>query len=325
MTRRNVALVAMVASAALGLAACTPAVPQPVSAAPAQETSAVTQLQVDRIVPATFAELAAADEARDGTLLGERVAGDAAEVRAFQYREAGVEGGPVPDVIPEDMQAVYVTDDETWPRVMVGVTAQPDETTTPVVVLWVQDNVEADYRMVGWAHMIPGATLPAMPGVSVGAPSVDLEDPDLNPNATLNAYLELLRNGSESEFADDFEEDTYRRQLFENRQQLSDVASRGNGTYSETFDPHPDRTYAIATSDGGALLFAPVTVSSSLRVTEGATVTLSALDAALIEGGNNDNVRHTYRDLLVLALPADPDALPAVVAADHQLIGVNAD
>ncbi|MDN4482544.1 hypothetical protein [Demequina lignilytica] len=324
MRRRSVTLAALAVAPALALAACTPSVPQPVAAVPAQETSAVTQVQIDRIVPETFAELAAADEAADASLLGERITGDAVTVRTMEYAIAEVDGAGDPDVIPEDMQAVYVTDAETWPRVMVGVTEAPDESTTPVVVLWVQEDVESDYRMVGWAHMIPGATLPAMPGVSVGAPMVDLEDAELQPQGVLDGYLDYLSEGDGSDYADAFEDDSYRDQIFANREQLRETAEKASGTYEETYEPNLESTYAIGTSDGGALLFAPVTVEGLFTVEDGATVTLSSLDESLISGSVDDTVRHRYSDLLVISIPADAEALPVAVAADHQLTAVSA-
>ncbi len=311
------------ASVAL-LAACTPAVPQPVAALPAQETSAVTQVQIDRIVPATFAELAAADEAADADLLGERVAGDAVLVRSMEYAVAAVDGAGEPDVIPEDMQAVYVTDAEEWPRIMVGVTEPADESTTPVVAMWVQADVDSEYQMVGWAHMIPGATLPQMPGVGVGTPMVDLDDPDLDPTEVLHGYLDYLRHGSNSEYADAFGEDSYRDQIFANRRELNTIAQQASGRYRETIESDLDRTFALRTSDGGALLFAPVVIDGVFAVEDGATVTLSSLDQSLINGTVKDRVRHRYRDLIVISIPADADTLPVAVAADHQLTAVSA-
>lgn len=324
MNRRRLTVAALAILPALALAACTPSVPQPVAAVPAQETSAVTQVQIDRIVPATFAELAAADEAADASLLGERITGDAVAVRTMEYEIAKVDGAGNPDVIPETMQAVYVTDSDTWPRIMVGVTEPADESTTPVVALWVQQDVASDYQLVGWAHMIPGATLPAMPGVSVGAPMVDLEDPTLQPQEVLGGYLDLLARGGGSEYVDAFSDDSYRDQIFANRRELRTIADKASGSYKESFHADADGTYAIATSDGGALLFAPVTVEGLFTVEDGATVTLSKLDQSLISGTVKDTVRHTYSDLLVISIPADPDALPVAVAADHQLTGVSA-
>ena len=222
------------------------------------------------------------------------------------------------------MQAVYVTDSDTWPRIMVGVTDPADEDTTPVVALWRQLDVESDYQMVGWAHMIPGATLPAMPGVSVGAPMVDLEDADLQPTEVLHGYFELLREGTDSEFLDDYETDSYREQIFANRRELRSIAKKASGNYTEKYTSDLDATYAIGTSDGGALLFAPVTVDGVFAVKDGATVTLSKLDKSLISGTVKATVRHTYRDMVVISIPADPEVKPAVVAADHHLVAVSA-
>ena len=117
------AIVACAAGLALlALTACTPEVPT-VSAAPSpSEAAAVVDSQVERILPETFAELAAADEAADPKLFVNRVGGDAKTVRAAQYKQAKADKKITPDVLPEQSQAVYVSAADTWPRVLVSVT-----------------------------------------------------------------------------------------------------------------------------------------------------------------------------------------------------------
>lgn len=320
---------ALIASAAglalLALTACTPEVPT-VSAAPEpSEAAAVVESQADRILPETFAELAAADEAADAKLLANRIGGDAKIVRAAQYKQAKADKKITPDVLPEESQAVYVSSADTWPRVLVSVTAQPTEDVTPVVMLWVQDSFDVDYQLRGWAHMIPGATLPAMAGFATGANQLTLDDPMVDPTAktVVENYLKLLNEGSKSELQDDFLEDTYRKQLFTARDVLTKATKKAKGKYKDEVTTREEDTYVLQTADGGALVFAPVQITSTFTV-KNAKVSVPAGDKALLSGGKlKAKVVHHYRDLLVFYIPGPAiESLPGVVAADHNLVKV---
>ena len=322
---RRSAIVAATAASLIVLAGCTPPVPDPALAPPPQETSAITDSQIDRIVPATFAELAAADEARDASLLGDRVSGTAQTIRDVQYqlRKAGDKSAI--ETLPSTMQAVYVSAEGVYPRMLVGV-SEAAEGSTPVVSMWLQPDVDSQYSMVEWAHMIPGATLPAMPGTTVGANQLplDTDQVPITPEQAVEDYVTLLQNGAGSKFNDQFEPDTYRQRLFAARKVLTDAAKKGDGNYVDTVETRMDETYAMATADGGALVFAPLRIASSLRVKGGATVSISDADKALVEGKVSDRITHIYRDFVIIHIPADAEAKPAVVAADHHVVRVRA-
>ncbi|WP_296667835.1 hypothetical protein [Demequina sp.] len=326
MMRRTLAAATAAAASLAVVAGCTPDVPTPATALPAQEAAAVVQSQIDRIVPATFDELAAADAELDSRLLGERVSGFARWVRVAEYRQRRAGDEMAIEEIPATMQAVYTSAEVTWPRVMVGVTTQPADA-TPVVAFWVQEAVESDYQLVNWAHMVPGATLPAMPGSTTGAAQLPLDTDALpvSPEQVVADYLDLLREGPSSDLADQFEPDTYRDRLFDNRKVLTETAKKGEGNYLDTIQPSMDNTFALQTADGGALVFAPIAITSTIAVKNGATVSLPSAYAPLVDGTVKDRVALQYHDFLVFHVPADPEAKPAVVAADHHLIRVTAE
>ncbi|MGC4175177.1 hypothetical protein [Demequina sp.] len=323
---KRTAILIVAAAGVLTLSACTPPVPV-VSPAPSpSEAAAVVESQAERIIPETFTELAAADEAQDSSLLTNRIGGDAKTVRAAQYKQAKADKKLTPDVLPDDMQAVYVSGADTWPRVLVGVTEQPAEDITPVVMLWVQDSVDTDYQLRSWAHMIPGATLPAMASPATGAAQLALNDPDMDPTpgTVLENYVKLLTEGKSSELNDDFAPDTYREQLFTARKVLTAAAKKAKGSYKDTVAYDEESAYVLQTADGGALIFAPVTIKSTFKV-KGAKVSVPAADKALLSGGKlTTQVVHTYRDQLVLYIPGPAtDSNPGVVAADHNLVKVS--
>ncbi|WP_144016050.1 hypothetical protein [Demequina sp. NBRC 110052] len=324
--RRMFTGAALAAAGVLALAACTPEVPEPVTAGEMELQAAVIQSQADFIIEDTFAELDAADAALDAALLTDRVGGQVKATREAEYKLRKANGEIALTDIPSEMQATYAPGGDDWPRVLVMVTAQPEDDLTPVVLMWVQDSVFADYQLRGWAHMVPGATLPAMPGETTGVTALALDSDAVEPppQTAIENYLELLRGGPEDEFAGDFGEDTYRDRLFAARDALSKQAKEADGSYVDTFNPSFDSTYAIATAEGGALVFAPLTVSSAFTVKD-ATVSVPDGDKPLASGEFDDKVTHTYADFLVMHIPpTGSEALPTVVAADHRLVKVSA-
>ncbi|WP_084038193.1 hypothetical protein [Demequina sp. NBRC 110053] len=326
MISRTVRAAGTTAIAAIALAGCVSDVPAPVTSAPPLEASgALLDAQSARIIEETMAELGEADDARDTELMTDRVGGDVITIRRAEYTLAEADDGPAPTMLPAEMQAVYVSAAETWPRTMATVSVQPSDEDTPIVMLWVQESIDDDYQLREWAHMIPGATLPAMPGPSTGAGQLALDDSSITPTAqeTIEQYVELLIAGEGSERDEEFAPDTYRERLFAARQTYVDAASEADGEYVETVEPDLEASYAMATADGGALVFAPLSIGSSFTV-EDATVSIAEEDEPLLDGELDDTVTHTYRDFIVIHVPAEgADALPGVVAAEHNLIRVS--
>ena len=324
---RAVALAGSGIAASLLLAGCVGPTPEVGAAPPMHRQAALIYEQADAVLEDTYGALAKADAALDPQLLSERVAGDALLVRTAQYKVAAASAANAPDVLPAETQAVYVSAADSWPRVMATVSVQPGENLTPVVSLWVQDDVATPYSLRGWAHMIPGSSLPAMPSDVVGAKQLDLTDATVSPTAreTVEKYLEFLRAGEGSELAAEFSADTYSERLFAARSVLSSAASGAGGAYVDTIQPDFANTFALGTSDGGALVFAPVDIASSFSVSN-AKVSVAEPDRPLVEGTLDARVTHRYRDLVVFYIPGPgTDALPGVVAADHHLVRVTAD
>ncbi len=323
MRRLTLASAAMIA-AALSLSACA-AEPPLVSATPSPAAkAALIDTQAQAIIDDTFTVLAAANKTQDSVLLAARFQGDAVAVRAAEYAVAkAVADAPASD-LPSAVQGIYVSNAETWPRVLAAVSEPPSDDLTPVVYLWVQDSIQVPYTLRAWAHMIPGATLPAMAGTVDGATQLPLGEQgvDPSPRAALENYVEFLRQGAESTLAAGFAPDSYSQQLFTARTALSQAAAAAGGGYVDTVQPDLKNTYVLSTSDGGALIFAPVQISSSFSVS-GATLRVSDRDAPLVQGEIVDKATYLYRDLVVLSVPAPGQKqIPAVAAAEHHLVSV---
>jgi hypothetical protein len=180
--------------------------------------------------------------------------------------------------------------------------------------------------MRSWAHMIPGATLPAMAGPTTGAAQLAATDTSVTPTAAaaVKDYVALLTEGEGSELNDQFAPDSYRDQLFEARKVLTAAAKKAKGTYKDEITYDEDAIYAMQTADGGALVFTPLSVKSTFTV-KGAKVSVPASDKALQVGKLNTRVVHRYVDPIVIYIPGPAvDSNPGVVAADHNLVKVAA-
>ncbi len=312
------------AALAVGLAGCAAEPPVTGATPSAEASSALFDAQAQAVIEDTFATVAQADKAGDVTLLAPRVEGDAATVRGAEYVVSKAVAGALPSDLPTDTLGVYVSNSSTWPRVLAAVSEPPTDDLPPVVYLWVQDSVKDPYTLRAWAHMIPGAMLPAMPGAVDGATQLPLGEKGVEPapRAAIEDYAEYLRQGATSELAAQFAPDSYAQQLFAARDALAAAAAAAGGAYVDTIQPDLDAAYVLATADGGALVFVPVQVTSSFAVT-GATLKVSERDAPLLTGPVTTRATYTYRDLVVLSLPAPGlDQLPTVVAAEHHLVSV---
>jgi outer membrane murein-binding lipoprotein Lpp len=311
-------------AASLLLAGCVSAPPAPGPAPQMAREAALLDQQAARVTTDTFAQIHAADAGLDVELLGDRIAGDALTVRTAQYKVASSAADNPPDVLPAEMQARYVSAATSWPRMLASVSVQPGDNLTPVVSLWLQDDIATPYSLRAWAHMIPGASMPSMPTDVTGATQLAITDQSVSPSpqAAIEQYVEFLRAGKDSELAASFAPDTYSERLFAAREVLTAAASGAGGAYSDTIEADLANTYVLSTADGGALVFAPVSVTSAFSVTN-AKVSVPAADQALVEGTLNDKVTHHYRDLLVMYIPGPAaGTLPGLVAADHHLIKV---
>lgn len=314
-------VVVLVGAATLALAACAAPVPQTSPAPSIEAKAALLEAQANDIIADTFATIAQADRASDAAALAPRVGADAATVRQAEYLIAKATGTG-PSELPKTMQRIYVSNEDEWPRVLAAVSEPAGPTSTPVVYLWVQQDVNASYELKAWAHMIPGASLPSMPGSVDGAAQLSVESADVTavPKQTIESYVEYLRQGAESPLAANFAPDSYASGLFGARSTLSQAAAQASGAYVDTIQPSIDSTYVLSAADGGALVFAPIKVTSSFAVS-GATLKVSDLDAPLLTGPATTRVTYEYRDFVVMYLPPNgSDQLPAVVAADHHLV-----
>ena len=327
---KKIPMITLAASATIALSACGPEEP-PVPeintdiSVVFKDTGALLQPQVDEVSNDTFAAL---EKASDDLKIGDniRVGGDwAMKVLTAEYAQSEAKVENAIFTIPSELQVAYVTSDDTFPRIMIGVST-PEEGKTPWMGLWVQDDINTPYQLRNWADMIPGAELPEMSALAVGAPQVDNDDTvtgAYSPSVAVEKYVELLNGSSDKEVQALFEDDTYRDQLKDSAAALTKAVKEADGTYKETFTADTEHIYALQSHNGGYLVTVPISMTSTMTVKD-ATLKASGKNAtSLLDGKLDDTVKYTYEDLLIFYVPdLESEDLISLVAVSHNLVSV---
>jgi len=310
---------------ALTLTGCAPDLPAPQPrAVPAVPPPATTPEQSDRILADLGAVLAAADTALSAPALASRVSGPALAARTAEYAVAGATAGAQPvTALPVAAQTVVVPSTTEWPRTQIVVTEQPDDLSSPRLLVLRQESPRAAYTLWGWARLLPGAQMPATATPTTGSAPLPADAPGLvaTPADVAAQYADLLANGAGSAFAASFTPtDPYRELIATGRAENQRLAASASGIFTETYVAVPDGVVAHATADGGALVVAEMTSSSALTVSA-ASIPIP-IEFAAVSGGAvppgavlRNSLAVTYSDVVVFYVP------PAAAAAPIQVLG----
>ncbi len=322
------AAVLALATAAV-LSGCSPELPRPVpSAAPDTPPPATTLEQSDRILRSVGSVLEAGDAARSAAELAPRVSGPALAARTAEYAVATATAGAQPVTeLPLQAQTLVVPATTEWPRTQLVVTEQPNDLTSPRLLVLRQESARTPYQLWGWARLVPGVEMPIMAAPAVGSAPVapDAQDLVATPADVVTQYADVLLNGEASaSFASFASPDPYRERIIaDQRAPYQALATQGGGTYTETFAAVPDQVFAQATADGGALVVAGMTSGFTLTAT-GASVNVPT-EIAAVSGGTlpvgavvRNSMSTTFTDVLAFYVPPASTGGPIrVLAGEH--------
>lgn len=331
MTKKLIGLGASLALA-VSLAACaeepvpTPA-PEP---APATPEAVVNADQLGAILDAVRETLAEADAAADPDQLEPRVVGPAAELREAEYTLAEISDGEetvTPLTTSAQIEIVAATD--TWPRVVNVVTEVPEDANLPLLLTLVQEDPRSPYQLWSWVRVLPGTEMPTTVSAAVGSPTVaeDSSDVLVPPNEVIAQYVDLLNEGDDSDFAENFADDAFRTSVIEEVENLDDAVSEAG---SASMDARVDEDAAIqvlGTHEGGAILVG--TFRNEIEVAR--TVARSTLNVSgNLRYGGDQAVRGTLTadHLATVAFyipPAGSDEQIRLLGAEYVLTGVERD
>jgi hypothetical protein len=288
-TQRNVVLsTALVASFAL--TACTPELPTP--EAPSETSSALPALSAEQGVDifASVGEvLAKADGDKKSAELKTRVTGPALKIRSAEYKIAAAakdkDKSSAITELPVEMQSMFVTTSEAWPRTVFAVSQRPQNLEPERFMVYTQDSAHDPYQLWAWFALFPGTTVPKFPALEAGTTEVnDLDETlKLKPEEVLKQYSELLKDASKANKSKfDVSKDAFYKEIDERRTYLEDAAKQIKGTYKEEFTVGKDWR-ALRTSDGGAVVVGTVETTGTLKGEKGAIVSPSAIEKAFLD------------------------------------------
>lgn len=270
------------------LAACTPEIPpvnvdSEVAQAPGPVLHEDQSVQISQEIGDV---LAAADKEMDAGALESRITGPALGIRKAEYQIAKFQKKPESITeLPTQLQSVFMTSTETWPRTFFAVSERPQNLEAERFVVMTQEDARADYKLWAWFTLFPGVTVPVFPAADSGTPDLTEVDESLSltPQAALEQYTDLLKTGDKSEFKDVFntEGDGFIKEIADRRKTLEDAAKIAKGTYKETFTVGEDLK-ALRTLDGGAVIVGTITTSGTLQGEKGAIITPSETEKAFL-------------------------------------------
>lgn len=202
--RRAFVAVAGTALGALLLAGCATGsdapLPTPTPTNPLADIPvAVTADQFARIVTASAATVADADEAGDAKIAAERLTGAALALRTANYKIRKIDSkvAPLPAIPDASIEITLPRQTDTWPRTVFGVVRATDG--SAMGLMFTQESPRENYKIAYAVSLV--ADVPQVAPVEIGAPQLSPDNTFgvLAPDALASAYGSILIQGDASE------------------------------------------------------------------------------------------------------------------------------
>lgn len=292
------------------LAGCAqlPAVTAP--AGSDREPLVVQPVQANRIVEAAGTVLAAAADPAtvDLTALATRVSGPELDLRTAAHTIAVAGATPPPSGGADEFSALtsILPRQEAFPRWFATVTdAGADQ--SPSLVVFRSPSAREPYTVWATPSLLPGASLPTLAAPAGGVAAVaagETTNLPLSPQAAAEHYADVLTHGGDSRYAPEFADDAYRGEVANAARTESAALDAAGGSFTQERSVLPDGVLGVRTRDGGALVVAAFSWSTtSAGPADGRSGTLEPALAAL--AGTKDALSATvvHREVVVLRLP----------------------
>jgi hypothetical protein len=293
-----------------------------------REPLVVQPAQANRIVEAATTVLeAGADPATvDLTALAARVGGPELELRTAAHTIAAAGATPPPTGGADDFTAItsILPRQEAFPRWFATVTDAGADRSPSLVVLR-SLSARAPYTVWATPSLLPGASLPTLAAPAGGVAAVagdETTNLPLSPQAAAEHYADVLTRGAESRYAGEFGDDGYRANVLAGTQAEVAALQAAAGTFTQERTVLPDGVLGVRTRDGGALVVAAFSWTSTSAVPPDAVSgKLNPAYAAL--AGRTDARKTTVvrQEVVVLGLPPGQGTVTAL-AVESGLVSV---
>ena len=315
----------------LGLGACEGRIPEP-QAAPADvdQIPDLTEEQESKIRASILETLDQSTQNMSGDGLPARVNGPMLDVRNSAITVGKATGGlDKTNTIPSDMMQTVIPVDSGWPRTVYTITTTTEDQQSQRLLVFTQDSPRQNYKLWGVARLFAGAQLPRFTVPEIGTQMGLPNDTGLvaTPQEAVERYADVLQNGANSEFADQFADDSLRQTIASVAQTVQEGMERNNGTQTQTFTVVPDAIKIMRSSDGGDLVVAQIN-SEWTRAAGDGRESLPASDeeqALFGDGTATSTMKVTYVNIVALYVPPeDSGEQITAVGAERKPIKVEA-
>lgn len=330
MRRRRPLFAALAAGLTATLIACTPDIPAVTpDPEPTADQPVLDGPRLERVLTDIEEHIDRADEESDPDLLEARMEDPALAVRSAEYRlrsataDTDEETSLQPLTTREEVAIVSASAE--WPRTVFVVTQIPDDANTPLLIGLRQDDPRSPYRMFSWVRLLPGVTMPPTEIAETGSTPVDPEDDSFltSPAEALENYADLLTEGEDSEFTDQFAEEPFRELVQQEADNLaSNVEAAGQFDHETTV--RDEHTFAIGTADGGVITIGAMRTEQTFTKTEdGGEIEVGGQLAALSDSGGevNESLQGTYHVMVALYVPAEQEDAQITVLGVERVLG----
>jgi hypothetical protein len=236
---------------------------------------AVTQAQFQRILERIANHVLMADQALDGDMLSQRLSDPALSMRGAQYILRGYDSdlGQISPIPTSPIRLLVPQQTREWPRTVFAIVQQGAEANSPAVgIVLRQETARTNYQLIYEVLLAPDVVLPAMPLVDIGSPRLarDSKLLPVSPEDTIAHYGAVLSDGPDAQAWSEFDV------LTDNLYAL--VGPDGQALRQESFgsdlemdlsiEPTDQQIVALATRDGGALVFGVLRETETVRPVE---------------------------------------------------------
>lgn len=327
----KIAAALVVAAMIAPLGACEGQIPTPAVVDTAASAPDLTEAQEKRIRASILETIDKADEAKSTDGLDARMGGPQLEIRSSQITIAQRGGAMSPYAdIPKDIVQTVIPTNDGWPRSVFTVTTTTDDQQPNRLLVMSQDSAQQNYKLMAMARLFPGAELPKFELATIGSQMGTAKDEGLvaTPADALSQYADVLQNGTNSQYVDEFADDYLRQLLAQTSASVQEGMQRNNGTQQQTFSAVPDQMWVMRAANGdGDLVVGRINSEWTRKAGDGRESQPASDDEKALFNSDKytSTMKVTYVNVVALFIPsAKSGGQITAVGADRQPVKVEA-